>query len=166
MGVWGSGPLDNDGAADLVIYVEKAGARGWSIVMSTLRSLSKRETGGPEFVGRGTHERVAAAELVATALNRAHRRDDRHLAFFEPSVHAGPWAKRYAAQIPAGAPDLAVRAVRAAMSIDLGWRRPEDARRWQQNLRSLVSRLGGASRRSARSSSSPRARRRRSRRRY
>lgn len=149
MGVWGTGPLDNDGAADLVVFVERAGAGGWALILKALRS------------SRDTHESVAAAELVAIALGAGHGRDDRRLDFFEPRKQAGPWAKRFARQMPAGAPDLAVRAVRAALRVDLGWSRPADARRWQSNLQSLLRRLGGSSSRSARSTSNPRARRRR-----
>jgi hypothetical protein len=135
MGVWGTGPFDNDEAADLLHYVQKAGRNGWKVVLDCLRPRSS-ERGHLDV-----HGPVAAAELVATALGKPNLRDDRRLAFAVGRQTSLPWAKRFGSFMPAGAVELAHKAVLKALRVDLGWTRPADARRWNSNLLALLRKL-------------------------
>lgn len=130
MGTWGFGPFDNDGAADLLHFVEEAGASGWALVEKKLRGRD------PEMI-------IAAAELVATALGHASKRDDRTLGFAVGRLRAGPWAKRYAQYMPAGLPARALAAAKRASRLTgtIGWSKPESARRWDKTVDSVIRRL-------------------------
>lgn len=143
MGVWGYGPFDNDSAADLLAYVQEAGAGGWQLVMKALR-------------GHYDHDIAAAAEIVATALGAPTYKDQRTLAFAVGRHSAGPWARRYASSMPAQAPALALSQMKrvASRTHQLGWTKPGAERAWKGTCESLIRRLSRG-RTPSRSSSPP-----------
>lgn len=149
MGAWGYGPFDNDAAADLLAFVEQAGADGWRLVREALRS------GYPQDV-------VGAAELVALAIGQGTRRDDRELELAVGRMRAVPWVRRYARSMPADLPALAIDACRAVLDklrktvrkppakprtlygikvVNVFLNEGESARKWQATIRSLIRRL-------------------------
>lgn len=149
MGSWGYGPFDNDDAADLLVYVSEAGARGWKVVREALRSTYPQDV-------------VGAAEIVAIALGLGTRRDDRELDFAIGRNSAVPWVRQYGRSMPADLPTLAIDACRVVLVHSRKTvRKPptkprkiagyelanvfldecESARKWQATVSSLIRRL-------------------------
>jgi hypothetical protein len=149
MGSWGHGPFDNDAAADLLIYIEEAGARGWSVVRKALQSKYAQDV-------------VGAAEVVALAVGQGTRKDQRTLAFAVGRTTAVPWVRKYARLLPADLPSLAIDRCRTVLQQARKTAKPapkhqrtlggvkllnvfldegESARKWQATIASLIRRL-------------------------
>ena len=130
MGTWGFGPFDNDGAADFLAFLTEAGPDGWNLIREELNSRD------PEMI-------IAAAEVVATVLGVASRRDDRTLNFAMGRNRAAPWAKRYGWSMSRSLPGVALKAAKRAARLThtIGWTKPESARKWDQTVASVIRRL-------------------------
>lgn len=131
MGTWGFGPFDNDGAADLLAFVDQAGSRGWSLVRDEL------DSGYPMMV-------IAAAELVAIALlGGGRKRDQRIIQFAIGNRTAEPWARKYARYMPRDLPTKALLAARkvAKSTHNIGWTKASSARAWDKTVASVIRRL-------------------------
>src|SRR5688572_13105982 len=103
MGSWGYGPFDNDSAADLLAFIDEAGANGWKIVREALRSNYPQDV-------------VGAAEVVAIAIGQGTRRDQREISFAVGRDRSVPWVRRHARIMPADLPALAIDACRVVLA--------------------------------------------------
>ena len=149
MGSWGYGPFDNDAAADLLAFIDEAGAGGWKLVRESLKS------GYPQDV-------VAAAEVIAIAIGQGTRRDQREIALAVGRDRSVPWVRRHANRMPADLPARAIDACRIVLEKSRRTAKPaprktrtlagmklanvflnegESARKWQATVSSLIRRL-------------------------
>jgi hypothetical protein len=156
MGAWGHGPFDNDAAADLLAFLDEAGASGWKLVRDALYSKYDQDV-------------VGAAEVVAIAIGQGTRRDQREAALAVGRDRAVPWARRHARIMPADLPSLAIDACRLVLAqsrktVKKAPKKPrtlggmklvnvfrdegESARKWQGTISSLIRRLERGRRRS------------------
>ena len=149
MGSWGYGPFDNDAAADLLSFVEEAGRGGWKLVREALQSSYPEDA-------------VGAAELVATALGLATRRDYRAANLAVGRQKAVPWVREYGRYMPADLPGIALDACRFYLEqsrkfvrkapkkqrtlagvklVNVFLDEGDSARKWQSTISSLIRRL-------------------------
>lgn len=129
MGVWGTGPFDNDGAADLLIYLERASGP------QAAKILARELASGDE------HSIVA----VAAILDKGRWNDQRNLLLADGRNDARLVRERHSAHLSSSLKAKALAGLQriARTGSKLGWTKPENERRWMQNVHRLIQRLGG-----------------------
>lgn len=151
MGSWGYGPFDNDAAADLLAFVERAGPGGWKLVRQALQSSWPQDA-------------IGAAEIIATALGLPNRRVDREFdhPFAGGRDEAVAWVRQYGRSMPSDLPALAIdvcrffleqsrknvrkspkkkRTIGGVPLVNVFLDEGDSAKKWQGTISSLIRRL-------------------------
>lgn len=137
MGTWGTGPFDNDTAADLIAKVVRAGPRGWKHLAKVVAECVNLDTGD------GVNELVAVAEIVNWMKGHGkHRPYDILAGGIPPSFY--DWVDRYGKSLPRGmATNLAaeLKKVAGSKGFARGWANPSQGVAWRRNVLDVARRL-------------------------
>lgn len=130
MGIWGSGPFDNDDAADWVYELEES--QDYILILDTFLAVTQSE-GYLELPEAA--RAIAAAEVLAAALGEV-----------EPGLpeEVQAWVSMHPITETGDLPGLALRAigqVRTSSELQELWEEAEEKDAWLQNLAGLEARL-------------------------